>query len=461
MAVQLAEKTHFPVEVVWSEVTRELDGEKLKLSEQKAALSARYSARLAQRPENPEIIVHEMQAALAALGTKYTGYRPGISAAHLEQVRTVQEKTVATGGLKLGWPVFDDKFGGLPYDAKFVSFPGKPNVSKSSLFWNMAWRIVEHNPDAVCFVHTVDDTLAEITPRLLGSKYEVSSEYFKCAGHYLTINPKFRDLYEEAWGWLNARIAEERLIVADMNDLSKDLSGLDLWVKQIASRFSGRPIVVLADNFHHYDLATLQKETGPAKQALISRAAKDVANAHGVGLMMTMELPKDACTPGTRPRYTNLKGSGGMSYDTNANVGVYNDMKDFGQQACLYWEDPNDTEQVPGPQGIVLERPKRKPIIELVFDKSKIHHGFDGVIYYRMDGASGRFEECSSTEQTYYADIAEEQQKHLSRQNNRHGRGGGGGGESSYTPPPPPMRSGQQVPPEVLEDLRNASEIFQ
>jgi hypothetical protein len=102
--------------VIWAEVNREMDGEKLKLQEQKTALCARYSARLAQNPENPEVIVHEMQSALDALGDKYTGYRPGVSLAHLEHVFEVQQKTATTGGLKTGWPLFDEKFGGIPTD---------------------------------------------------------------------------------------------------------------------------------------------------------------------------------------------------------------------------------------------------------------------------------------------------------------------------------------------------------
>ena len=459
MARRLAEKTDYPLEVVWSEVTREMDGEKLKLQEQKTVLSARYAARLAQHPENPEVVVHEMQNALAALGSRYMGYRPGISAAHMEHVRDMQEKTKKVGGLKLGWPIFDDKFGGIPTDAKFVSFPGGPNCGKSSAFWNIAWRVVEHNEDAVCLVHSVDDTLEELTPRLLGSKYSVPGEYFKCAGFHLEQNPKFRDLYHEAWGWLNTRIAEERLILVDMKDISKDLAALDLWVKQISSRFSGRPIVILADNFHHYDVSSQQKETGASKQAIISRAAKDIANAHDVGLLMTMELPKEALTPGMRPRFTNLKGSGGMSYDVSANVGVYNDMKNFGQQASLYWEDSNDTEEVPGPQGIILKRAIRKPIIELVFDKSKVHRGFAGEIYYKLDGASGRYDECTPAEQSYYAEIAQEQQRGMAQQSARRGNGRGWP-QQNYTPPAPAVAYAPQVPAEVMTDFRSASEIF-
>jgi len=44
------------------------------------------------------------------------------------------------GGLKTGWELFDQRFGGIPVGAAFISVPGKPNQSKSSLDGNIARR---------------------------------------------------------------------------------------------------------------------------------------------------------------------------------------------------------------------------------------------------------------------------------------------------------------------------------
>jgi hypothetical protein len=109
---------------------------------------------------------------------------------------------------------------------------------------------------------------------------------------------------------------------------------------------------------------------------------------------MTMELPKDSLKPGIRPRISTIKGSASMAYEASANIGVYNDMKDFGAKSQLTWDDKTDLEVIEGPHGETLPpQPKRKPIIELVFDKSKIYKGFDGVIYYRLNPATGRYDE--------------------------------------------------------------------
>jgi hypothetical protein len=111
-----------------------------------------------------------------------------------------------------------------------------------------------------------------------------------------------------------------------------------------------------------------------------------------------MELPKDALKPGIRPKLSNIKGSGGMAYDGNLNLGVYNDLKDMRERSDIFWSDPNDLESKITESGVEVLVPKKKPIIEIVIDKSKIST-FDGSIYFRFDPRSGRLEECSAMEQ--------------------------------------------------------------
>lgn len=119
-----------------------------------------------------------------------------------------------------------------------------------------------------------------------------------------------------------------------------------------------------------------------------------------------MELGKDALQPGVRPKVGMIKGSATVSYDSSANISVYNDFKDFSRRATLVWEDPNDLEEFENEAGVKGTRPKKKPVVELGFDKSKIYKGFDGVIYFKLDPPTGRFEECRIDEQRRYWRIA-------------------------------------------------------
>lgn len=179
-----------------------------------------------------------------------------------------------------------------------------------------------------------------------------------------------------------------------------------MWLKDLRKQFPQRPIIGFADNFHHYDIRTGAPSEGEGRLQFISRYAKDLTIKYHCTLVMTMELPKDSLKPGIRPRISTMKGSSSMSYDASANIGVYNDLKDFGARSNLVWLDPNDLEEFENAAGLKGKRPKRKPVIELVFDKSKIYKGYDGVIYFKLDPATGRFEECSRDEQQQYWRIA-------------------------------------------------------
>jgi hypothetical protein len=113
---------------------------------------------------------------------------------------------------------------------------------------------------------------------------------------------------------------------------------------------------------------------------------------------------------------------------------------------------------VAGPGGAVLERAVRKPIVELIFDKSKVHKAFEGEIYYRLDGATGYYEECTPSEQTYYADLSHAQQRQLAQKSGRSGRGGNA--PAPEVPPPPPASMGPQVPTDVLKGFESAARVF-
>jgi hypothetical protein len=114
---------------------------------------------------------------------------------------------------------------------------------------------------------------------------------------------------------------------------------------------------------------------------------KTLCNTYDVCLTATMELPKASLKPGERPRIMNIKGSAGVSYDSSANIGVYNDLKDFRESAQLVWNDG----------GVI------KPVMEIVFDKSKLDTGFDGNIYYKFYPESGFYEEIPEEEQGQWA----------------------------------------------------------
>jgi hypothetical protein len=188
--------------------------------------------------------------------------------------------------------------------------------------------------------------------------------------------------------WTREKVENELFIPEDISTLAPTLPALENRIKAFRQKYPERKLVVIGDNFHLYDLPGSQD--GESKTRNMSMFVKGLCNKYHTTIMMTMELPKSALLPGVRPRVRAIKGTSGIAYDSSLNIGVYNDSKDFNESAKLI--DLRPTEYDPSTGYI----PYHRPILELVFDKSKVN-SFDGVIYFRMEPRSGRMDECSMT----------------------------------------------------------------
>jgi hypothetical protein len=206
--------------------------------------------------------------------------------------------------------------------------------------------------------------------------------------------------------------------------LDESVFSLERRVKDLRKKYPGTPIVVFGDNFHLYTNPSAIEE-GESLTRSLSKACKRIANTAHCSVIMTMELPKAALEEGMRPRMMNIKGSAGISYDASANIGVYNDLKDRRELADLTWEESCAPTEVEPGQTVTRVR---MPILELVFDKSKVNNGFDGNIYFRFHSPSGQVEECHIADQELYKRRSLSQQAEAKRDK----RKGGGAPAETY-----------------------------
>ncbi len=410
MAESLAHATNIPNDVIWAEVQRQSDLEGQKINEELSLIASRTAKMLERAPDKLVEILAESQKSVERVSTMKQGYDLSNLISYIDGVMEEAENHTKDGELKLDWPIFDQCFGGLPAADAFISIPGKPNQGKSSFLANVAWRLVDFNDDVICLYHTVDDAMRWFLPRILGSRYRVPSEYFYKAGYHLKANTPvrvnggdkqpFRDVYAEAKKWFKTKMAAERLLVYDASMLDQNVFSLEMRVRDLRKKYPSTPIVVFGDNFHLYTNPAV-KEDGEAKTRGLSMACKNLANVHHVCLIMTMELPKSALEEGKRPRMMNIKGSAGISYDASANIGVYNDQKDLREKAELTWDEDVEPQEDPNMPGQIVTR-IRRPVLEMVFDKSKVNGGFDGNIYFYFHPPSGQVLECPGPDQEKY-----------------------------------------------------------
>jgi hypothetical protein len=363
---------------------------------------------LIRSPDKIQAILFDSTRQIERISNMQNGYDLTRLASYINSIMDEAEAHKADSELKLGWDIFDKAFGGIPHSDAFISIPGKPNQGKSSWLANVAHRLVDNNADVIVLYHTVDDSMRWFLPRLFGSKYGIASELFYKAGYHLQQNTQvrpsgesskvsFRDVWAQARKWFSENMLTQRLLVYDAAMLDQSVFALEMRVRDLRKNHPTTPIVVFGDNFHLYTNPA-SKEEGEAKTRALSSACKNLANTQHVTLIMTMELPKSALEEGKRPRMINIKGSAGISYDASANIGIYNDQKDRRDSADLTWDEDVDPQEDPMNPGVMVTR-IRRPILELVFDKSKVNGGFDGNIYFRFNQASGQVLECSPFEQ--------------------------------------------------------------
>ena len=311
----------------------------------------------------------------------------------------------------------------------------------TSLLANLVVRLVE-NQDIIVFAHSVDDSLSWFVPRLFGVKYGFPSTWFRKVGYYKENKGNFKlsdhtildvpgasDLtFSQAWErsgkWLEGLLEEERLVLADNSILPGTIPAFENWVKAIRHRHPDKKLVCCGDNFHIYELPGV--EDGERKVRMMSQYVKSIANRFHTTIIMTMELPKESLRPGYRPRVSNIKGTSGIAYDANLNMGVYNDMKDFPSEPKLLWSNPKQHGNVFDSPDAVQITGRPCPVLELVFDKVKTGSSFCGSLFYNFDPDSGYLEECTETDQKKFQDLANEPDHRPWRQNPNAFKPGGG-----------------------------------
>jgi archaellum biogenesis ATPase FlaH len=387
MTEQLAAVTGVPYDVLHTKVQQVVASISRHNEGELQALSERTIQQLKRSPGNILQILAgvQIEASRFAQQTKRASTQSILEVAR----RTVRkfEACEEEVGLKTGWPLFDKLFGGVPVDAAFITLPGKPSQGKSSFLSNVTYRTLDYNSDVIVLSHTIDDAFKAYFSRLLAVKYRYPSKWFQVAGKFLKHEEAFKAVFYEATQWFEDMVSSGRLIPLDVTMLHRSLPALEAEVRDLRIQHPSTPLFVIGDNFHLYSDGTGAPD-GEAKTRNLSMAAKTLANTYDVCLMMTMELPKGALKPGERPRMINIKGTAGMAYDSSANVGVYNDLKDFREESDMVWKDKDGN---------------LYPVIELVFDKSKLMSGFDGNIYYKFHPPSGHMEEIPEMEQAHWA----------------------------------------------------------
>jgi DNA primase len=409
-ADRLAEATSLPKEFIHRELLRLVDSNEMKAEEERATLAAQTVKALQQNPKAMESILATAATRLESIAESRTGYDVQVNVkAYLS---TIDKMETSTDMFELvtGYPIFDSLMGGIPKEGVMMSVPGKPHHGKSIGIDNMIINALELNPKLQVMLHHVDDAALLRVPRLLGIMSGLSSRLISKAGAGLAgdFGPEFEERYRKAVDKLTEYIKDERLILADQATLVNSLTAHERWIKEIRRRNPGGHFISVGDNFHLFDMPGMDPGEGKVRE--MSKFISNLPTKHGITTIFTMELPKDILKPGTRPKYTDSKNSGGIAFDSKVNMNVYQELQDLGDESQLSWRSSQHMQQIITPDGSPAVVEKVLPIVELIIDKNKVT-GEKRTIFFRLEPMSGRMEECSEQEQTALQLVLESSKK--------------------------------------------------
>ncbi len=400
MADRLSAATGVAQEFVRREVLRRVDEGESRIDEARHLIALEASRALAKDPRAIESILTSATAKLEVIESKKVGYDPTVILTHVRGIFDKMESDTVITELTTGYEYFDSIMGGIPKEGVMISLPGKPHHGKSIWLDNLIVRILTHNSNAQIMLHHVDDAALLRLPRILGVMSGIASRRIMKAGASIAAlgGEQFEEVYSKAKAQLDTWVNDERLILADQSILNSELTSLDLWVKQIRRRHPEKHMIVMGDNFHLFNLQGYDE--GENKVREMSKFISGMPTRHGLTTMFSMEIPKDIMKPGVRPRYTDMKNTGGLSFDSKVNMNVYQDLQDF-PDTVLNWTSPNYMERILSPSNEEIMVERVLPIVEVILDKNKFT-GVRKTVYFRLEPDCGRMEECSEAEQTSF-----------------------------------------------------------
>jgi len=256
-----------------------------------------------------------------------------------------------------------DKYSPIPANEAFILVPSSPNAGKSSLFVSLLNNIIRLNDNAMCIIHTIDDSRGVYQNRIISNLTSINMNWLKNPGYYLDVemNRKRKEAYRLVSEW----VRNDRLVIKDSTHKT-DVEYHENLIKYYRNKYPNRNIVVFCDNFHK-----LTTEMGYDDQNLkyqyISQQLKTFTNKYDCVEICTVELNKmdmykkhtDAST---------IKSAGSLQYDANMIIFLWNEINSLREEAELCFDAK--TMEYDKDAGYYF-RDEVKPIVEGLILKNK------------------------------------------------------------------------------------------
>ena len=291
----------------------------------------------------------------------------------------------AVGGIQSGFSLFDYHNDGLQPGLTILC--GGPNVGKTAFLMQMAMQTSQANDDIYVVYYTLDDSMYTVVPRGAAN----------LGG--LPINAvKFPTVYQERCnmtetrresGLTRLRDLSPKFAIISENEIigGNTIGGIQQSITELLDQLGDTQLVVFIDNFH--DITCDITNDTNAKFEYISKQLKGFANNKFIPILCTAELRKHGLRRPTSME--DIRNSNATSYDADSIVSCFNEVSLRGEQAKVFFEDP----QIPE------EDQFKRQVLELNFIKNKLS-GYKGRLFYHFFHEMARLHECNAEMLAYY-----------------------------------------------------------
>lgn len=365
---------------------------------------------LRKSPIDARLVLHKMNSQLDTLEAEYNADKFSVDHAveWLESSRRQHKQIKHEAGLRTNWPMWDRAFdGGIPVSDSLIYIGGKPNTGKTSLTANLALRILSHTPDTIALIYTIDDSKERYKNRMLAALAGLPSvcieKPFIVPEASMPVD-MVRDDIIKAGDNANQKLVklfrEGRIHMFDSVDGSKTWSFADSALSRLRQQFPDKKIVVFVDNFHN--LNDYGSSDFRYRYTELSADLKQSAAKYNAAIFATVHYTK--LRDRVKPSNNNIAETVTLEYDGDAIVHLCNHRHEFKtmmNKCKVLWEDKT---MRPGP----MIKPYERPVVEMLFGKSKIS-GFKGSVYYKFDDIKCLFHEGDERERADWITLDRQQ----------------------------------------------------
>ena len=282
-----------------------------------------------------------------------------------------------------------DEYSPIPTSEAFILVPSSPNAGKSSLFVSLVNNIVRLNENAMCIIHTIDDSRSVYVNRLIANLTSIQMNWIKNPTYFL--DKEMNQKRKEAYKLITNFVRDERIVIKDSTHRS-DVEYHENLIKYYRKKYPNRNIVVFCDNFHKLT-TEMGYDDNNIKYQYISEQLKKFTNKYDCVEICTVELNKMDMYKKHTDANT-IKSAGSLQYDANMILFLWNEINSLREEAELVF-DAKVMEYNKDSGYFFID--EVKPIVEGLILKNKFAN-FKKSIYFKFHPELAIYESITTQE---------------------------------------------------------------